>query len=163
MRRSERLKSERLKKLENELNDLEQWQQLGLVPKKDINRHKEEIKALSAKIEEERERLEFLKGEDEEFIVPKRSPGKVHFGDMPTIPGEEEGGASGMTEFGYEDRTTPEYTALEDENSKASAQQEGADDFEFASGRTYTDDYFSDENRWKRGSKDIVDPDAEEL
>ena len=34
------MKSERLKKLETELEDLEQWMNLGLVPKKDIEKHK---------------------------------------------------------------------------------------------------------------------------
>ena len=37
------MKSERLKKFENELNDLEQWLNLGLVPKKDLDKHKTEI------------------------------------------------------------------------------------------------------------------------
>ena len=37
------IKSERLKKFETELTDLEQWLKLGLVPKKDIEKHKEEI------------------------------------------------------------------------------------------------------------------------
>src|SRR5215470_3897682 len=54
------IKSERLKKLETELQDLEQWLKLGLVPKKDIEKHKEEIKAVQTKIEEEKERLQFL-------------------------------------------------------------------------------------------------------
>ena len=31
------IKSERLKKLESEFHDLEQWLKLGLVPKKDLN------------------------------------------------------------------------------------------------------------------------------
>ncbi len=53
------VKSERLKKLENELQDLEQWLKLGLVPKKDIEKHKEEIRAIQAKVEEEKERLQF--------------------------------------------------------------------------------------------------------
>ena len=33
------LKSERLRKLEKELEDLKQWLRLGLVPKKDIDKH----------------------------------------------------------------------------------------------------------------------------
>ena len=49
------VKSERLKKLESELNDLEQWLKLGLVPKKDIEKHKEEIQ------NNERMREEFRK------------------------------------------------------------------------------------------------------
>ncbi len=55
------LKSERLKKLENELQDLQQWLTLGLVPKKDMEKHKEEMLVLEKKIKEERERLRFLK------------------------------------------------------------------------------------------------------
>ena len=38
------LKSERLKKLETELEDLQKWLNLGLVPKKDTEKHKEEIR-----------------------------------------------------------------------------------------------------------------------
>ena len=62
------VKSERLKKLETELTDLEQWLKLGLVPKKDIDKHREEIVGVRNKIEEEKERLQFLKesGEAEE-------------------------------------------------------------------------------------------------
>ena len=72
------MKSERLKKLESELADLEQWLNLGLVPKKELDKHKNEIEQIKAKITEEKERLAFLKdsGSNEEFIPPKRSPGK---------------------------------------------------------------------------------------
>src|SRR5579883_497314 len=68
------IKSERLKKLETELLDLEQWLKLGLVPKKDIIKHREEMTSLEQKINEEKERLRFLKesGEGEEFAAPKR-------------------------------------------------------------------------------------------
>ena len=44
------MKSERLKKLELELHDLEQWLNLGLVPKKDIEKHKIEIDQFKKKI-----------------------------------------------------------------------------------------------------------------
>ena len=47
------LKSERLKKLEAELADLKQWMKLGLVPKKELEGHKEEIRLTEAKLEEE--------------------------------------------------------------------------------------------------------------
>ena len=72
------IKSERLKKLETELEDLEQWMSLGLVPKKDIEKHKEEIRSLKQKIDEEKERLRFMKenGELEEYVTPKRSPAR---------------------------------------------------------------------------------------
>ena len=64
------IKSEKLKKLETELTDLEQWLKLGLVPKKDIDKHKDEILAVKHKIEEEKDRLQFLKesGEAEEYV-----------------------------------------------------------------------------------------------
>src|SRR5258708_39684284 len=82
------IKSERLKKFETELHDLEEWQRLGLVPKKDMDKHKDEIRLLKHKIEEERERLQFLKegGEAEEFIAPKRTPQNGAYAEMPTIP-----------------------------------------------------------------------------
>src|ERR1700692_4103187 len=83
------IKSERLKKLETELNDLEQWLKLGLVPKKDIEKHKEEIVTVRAKIEEEKERLQFLKesGDAEKNTTPKRARGsRAGYTDMPTIP-----------------------------------------------------------------------------
>src|ERR1700691_4064031 len=82
------IKSERLKKLESEIFDLEQWLKLGLVPKKDIEKHKEEITAVRAKIEEEEERLQFLKesGEAEEYVTPKRPIARPGYTEMPTIP-----------------------------------------------------------------------------
>ena len=42
------IKSERLKKLEVELTDLEQWLKLGLVPKKDVEKHKQENRSGSS-------------------------------------------------------------------------------------------------------------------
>ena len=73
------MKSERLKKLEAELADLEQWMKLGLVPKKELERHREEIENLKARIEEEKERLQFLKesGDMEEYTAPRRNPPKL--------------------------------------------------------------------------------------
>src|SRR6202011_3760734 len=92
------IKSERLKKLESELNDLEQWLKLGLVPKKDIEKHKEEIVAVRAKIEEEKERLHFLKesGEAEEYITPKRPAPRPGYNEMPTIPDIDIGETAGF-------------------------------------------------------------------
>lgn len=54
------MKSEWLKKLEHELKDLEKWLQLSLVPKKDLEKHKLEIAAIKAKIEEENQLSYFL-------------------------------------------------------------------------------------------------------
>lgn len=152
------IKSERLKKLEFELNDLEQWLKLGLVPKKDIEKHKEEIIAVRAKIEEEKERLQFLKesGEAEEYVTPKRVPARAGYNEMPTIPdidlGETMGGTT-ETNFDMEteaveaDQTLEEKEEGEEEEGKGEEEEEEDDE-----------SYFSDRNRWRRGG--IIDPDA---
>ena len=84
------VKSERLKKLENELQDLEQWLKLGLVPKRDLEKHKIEIGALREKINEEEERLRELKesGDMEEYMAPKRgAQGRQAYQEPQTLPG----------------------------------------------------------------------------
>lgn len=163
------IKSERLKKLEGELTDLEQWLRLGLVPKKDLDKHREEIKAVQSKIEEEKERLQFLKesGEAEEYITPKRPPatrGGGGYTEMPTIPDLDaaETGA-GFTDGGFEMETD----AMESGNSVIEEHEEPDED---AATNDQDDDddkaeedeesYFSDRNRWRRGG--IIDPDADE-
>ena len=82
------MKSERLKKLETELEDLEQWMNLGLVPKKDLEKHKEEIRGTKAKLDEEKERLRFMKesGEMEEYVTPKRNPSRQAYAEAHTLP-----------------------------------------------------------------------------
>lgn len=152
-------KSERLKKLEAELNDLEQWLKLGLVPKRDIDKHKEEIQSIQAKIEEERERLQFLResGEAEEYITPKKSQTRAGYTEMPTIPdvdmAETAIGTYNDSEYGSENHTASGDT------SQADLTEEGDEEL------TLTDEdeesYFSDKNRWKRGGN-IIDPDADE-
>ena len=164
------IKSERLKKLESELNDLEQWLQLGLVPKKDLDKHKEEIRSLQSKIEEEKDRLQFLKegGETEEFIVPKRGPSKAGYAEMPTIPDVDlTESSSGLTESGFDRDTSVEDTSIEDDSEEGEIYATG--EFDEAEGIKPESDkdeeeedesYFSDRNRWRRGG--IVDPDADE-
>lgn len=168
------VKSERLKKFEIELHDLEEWLRLGLVPKKDVEKHKEEIRMLKSKIEEEKERLQFLKegGDAEEFIVPKRAPQKGAYNEMPTIPdvdAHETG--SGLTESGFESGTylSEETTFDEDadeelyttaEHDEAEAADEGTDKERDKDDDEENESYFSDRNRWRRGG--IVDPDADE-
>lgn len=148
------MKSERLKKLESELHDLTQWMQLGLVPKKEIDRHKEEIRHLEHKIYEEKARLQLLKenGEVEEYVTPRRSPAKTVYPDGPSMsdiefvePTETELdiGSPGETiemEFPDEDR------------------EEGIVDIDYS--HEDDEDPFSDRNRWRRGG--IIDPDANE-
>ena len=151
------IKSERLKKLEAELNDLEQWLKLGLVPKKDVDKHKEEILNVRAKIEEEKERLQFLKesGEAEEYITPKRVPARAGYNEMPTIPDIDIGETMGGAETGFDMETdavevdqTVEERGEEDEEEPGEEEEEAEED----------ESYFSDRNRWRRGG--IIDPDA---
>jgi len=154
------VKSERLKKLEIELNDLEQWLKLGLVPKKDIQKHKEEILTIQSKIEEEKERLHFLKesGEAEEYVTPKRAAARTGYTEMPTIPDIDIGETSdGMTDAGFdvESESEADSSVIEEreegEEEKTESETSTKDDEE-------DDSYFSDKNRWKRGG--IIDPDA---
>lgn len=153
------VKSERLKKLEIELTDLEQWLKLGLVPKKDIDKHKEEILGVKTKIEEEKERLQFLKesGEAEEYIAPKRVPNRAGYNDMPTIPDIDIGETMGGNETGFDmetDAVEVEQTVEErDEDDGETSDQEEEEEEE-----EDDESYFSDRNRWRRGG--IVDPDA---
>ncbi|MBA3604209.1 MAG: hypothetical protein H0W50_11370 [Parachlamydiaceae bacterium] len=152
------VKSERLKKLESDLIDLEQWLKLGLVPKKDIEKHKEEIIGVQAKIEEEKERLQFLKesGEIEEYVTPKRQPARAGFTEMPTIPDidmTETAGGIGDSSFEMETTTTESDTQTDERDD---SEEEKEDDTE----SDEDESYFSDRNRWRRGG--IVDPDADD-
>lgn len=156
------IKSERLKKLETELNDLQQWLKLGLVPKKDIDKHNEEIDAVKGKIEEEKRRLQFLKesGDVEEYVAPKRAGGRGAYTDMPTIPDLDVGeSATGVGESRFDFGNDTE--GLENESSVISERDEN-EPTEVVEDDEEVDEesYFSDRNRWRRGG--IVDPDANE-
>lgn len=154
------IKSERLKKLESELVDLQQWLKLGLVPKKDVQKHKEEIQALQIKIEEEKDRLAFLKesGEGEDFVVPKKAQGRSAYTEMPTIPDiDMHEGTAGGSDSHFDMET--EAGGYESEESDDDDDSE-ADDNETAADDEDDESYFSDRNRWKRGG--ILDPDANE-
>lgn len=151
------IKSERLKKLETELNDLEQWLKLGLVPKKDIDKHKEEIVGVKNKIEEEKERLQFLKesGEAEEYITPKRPTTRAGYNDMPTIPDIDIGETMGGNESGFDMETD----AIEIENTaEEHGEEEEGEGTDQEEEEEEDESYFSDRNRWRRGG--IIDPDA---
>lgn len=151
------VKSERLKKLEGELHDLQEWLKLDLVPKKDIKKHKEEIVAIQGKIEEEKERLQFLKesGEAEEYVTPKRSQTRTAFTEMPTIPDiDMQDTAVGVNESGFEgDAENTEF-----ESSIIEEREESGEGSTVADGDE--ESFFSDRNRWRRGG--IIDPDADE-
>jgi hypothetical protein len=148
------MKSERLKKLEMELQDLQQWERLGLVPKKDLEKHKIEVSTLSSKIEEEKEKIRHLKesGETPEFTAPKKNqPTKQVYQESDSIPdideedyendsfslGSESEDFDASSLFGYEDNA--------EEGSESDEEED--------------EDPFSDRNRWKRGI--LEDPEAD--
>ena len=152
------IKSERLKKLETELEDLEQWMHLGLVPKKDAEKHKEEIRSLNMKIGEEKERLRFMKesGELEEYVTPKRSAARQAYAEPHTLPDMEMG--DNMTDAGLDMETEAydmETIAEEETEGSAASSEEG----EAAAVEEDDEDPFSDRNRWKRGI--LEDPDVD--
>ncbi|WP_420422673.1 hypothetical protein [Simkania sp.] len=148
------MKSERLKKLELELHDLDEWMKLGLVPKKDLEKHQREIDALAKKIEEEKDRLRALKenGESEEYSVPKRNPqARQAYQEPHTIPGVEMEGDSGLTDAGLDLETESydtESTTISDEGTGETTMHDEEED-----------DPFSDKNRWRRGI--LEDPDSD--
>lgn len=150
------MKSEKLKKLETELEDLEQWMQLGLVPKKDLEKHREEIRAIQSKIGEERERLRFVKesGDGEEFVTPKRSTGRAAYAEPHTLPDME--GGENLTDAGLEMETEAfdGDTLHREDTESAASEEEGA-----AIEEEEDEDPYSDQNRWKRGI--LEDPDSE--
>ena len=155
------LKSERLKKLESELCDLEQWLKLSLVPKKDIEKHKEEIEIIRSKVGEEKERLRFIKesGEVEEYVPPKRS-GRQTYQEpqsMPDMPAadETEGGNFDMESTSFDTSTsTTEETATTTTTTETAEEEVSSQIYD------EDDDPFSDKNRWKRGI--LEDPDADQ-
>jgi len=166
------VKSERLKKLEIELHDLEEWLRLGLVPKKDLSKHNDEISLIKAKISEEKERLQFMKegGDAEEFVIPKRAPMKGAYNEMPTIPDvEAHETGTGLTEgFDATSYATEESSYEEDSEEYFTSSPEAPGEHAEAGGAGDDEDkeeeeeesYFSERSRWRRGG--IVDPDADQ-
>ena len=154
------IKSERLKKLETELEDLDRWLQLGLVPKKDMEKHKEEIRSLRSKIDEEKERLRFMKesGELEEYVTPKRSARQA-YAEPHTLPDMDMG--ENMTDAGL-DMETEAYdmeTITEDDQTESGGSSGGTEEEATVVEEEEDEDPFSDRNRWKRGI--LEDPDAD--
>ena len=142
------MKSEKLKKLENELKDLEQWLNLGLVPKKEIQKHSKEIKAIEDKILYEKQRLKNLKETgEEEYVAPKRTVGKQVYAEPQTLPEMDVGGGGNVPEAEepFETETVVKKTSYKEEATVI-------EDIE--------EDPFSDKNRWKRGILEDPDVDA---
>ncbi|OGN64847.1 MAG: hypothetical protein A2888_00490 [Chlamydiae bacterium RIFCSPLOWO2_01_FULL_28_7] len=137
------LKSERLKKLELELEDLQKWLNLGLVPKKDIEKHNHEIKSIHEKINEEKQRLKFMKenGDVQDYVAPKKSQ-KQAYSDAQTLPDMDV-----ESDIGFDD--TESFETSENSSEEHTFNEEEEDE----------EDPFSDKNRWKRGI--LEDPDAD--
>lgn len=151
------MKSERLKKLETELEDLEQWMNLGLVPKKDVDKHREEIRSIKGRIGEELERLRFMKenGETEEYVTPKRNPGRQAYAEPHTLPDMEM--SENMTDAGLDMETENfDMETISEEETESGAG--GSEDGTLVE-EEEEEDPFSDKNRWKRGV--LEDPDVD--
>lgn len=150
------VRSERLKKLEIEFQDLQQWLNLGLVPKKDIEKHKEEMTSLQSKIAEEKERLRFLKenGEVEEFTAPKRQTGRQPVHEPHSLP-DIDIGEEGLTDAGLDMETEP----FDIEATNAQEEGEEGEEETSVEEEEEEEDPFSDRNRWRRGI--LEDPDAD--
>ena len=150
------VKSDRLRKLESELGDLEQWLKLGLVPKKDLEKHEHEIGLIQDRIREEKERLQILKesGEPEEFTLPKKNQGaRPAYQETHTMSGEINTEEDTYSEGGLdlETESFDAETSSGDETSDGESKSKDDDDDE--------EDPFSDKNRWKRGI--LEDPDGD--
>ncbi len=152
------MKNDKFKKLELELRDLKEWLKLSLVPKKDVNKHKEEIRTLEAKINEEKEKIELIKesaaGSDEKYTIPKKNPRSSGFEGQP-ISLDLEDDRSNLTDAGLDLQTESidlETASFRSEDTDSGEANVSNKDEEY-------DDPFSDKNRWKRG---ITDPDADD-
>lgn len=145
MAKKSEYKSERLKKLESELADLNQWLDLGLVPKKEVKKHKEEIRNIEKKIEDEKIKLKLLKetGEIEEFAVKKKIA--KAYSEPQTLPDVEEEKESEETQTALDAEETITDKKYKDEATVIEELEE---------------DPFSDKNRWKRGI--LENPDENE-
>ena len=160
------IKSERLKKLESELHDLDQWLRLGLVPKKDLDKHKIEIEALKERIEEEKERLRFLKENNtlEQYAPPKKAPharqGFPEGNSLPDIDVSEEGVTDAGLEMENESFEAESSHGGEEANEGSLFSSSGEEESGFSDDDDEDEeDPFSDRNRWKRGV--MEDPDAD--
>jgi hypothetical protein len=153
------MKSERLKKLETELEDLEQWMNLGLVPKKDMDKHREEIRGIKSKLDEEKERLRFVKesGEAEEYVTPKRNPSRQAYAEPHTLPDMDMG--DNMTDAGLDMETDSFEVDTTTEDETESGTSTGTEEETTVVEEEEDEDPFSDRNRWKRGV--LEDPDVD--
>lgn len=131
--------------------------QLGLVPKKDVEKHREEIRSIQSKISEEKDRLRYLKesGELEEYVTPKRSNARQAYAEPHTLPDMDMG--EQMTDAGLDMETEAyDMETIADEETEGGG---GSAEEESTLLEEDEEDPFSDRNRWKRGI--LEDPDAD--
>ena len=150
------MKSERLKKLEIELQDLQQWLKLGLVPKKDLEKHRSEIEVLNSRIDEEKERLKHIKesGEGEEYMAPKRTQTKQLYQEAHSIPDID------LDEEDYDDEDLNLDSETYDVEASSSFDMEEGSEERSEDEDEDDEDPFSDRSRWRRGI--LEDPEANE-
>lgn len=128
------MKSERLQKLEMELEVNESCMAAGLFPPREKERYLEEIRSVKLKIEEEKERLRFMKenGDVEEYVIPKRNPGRQAYADPHTLPdmdmGDQMTDNASDTDFELTDTLSDEET--ESGESESASTEDGEEEEE---------------------------------
>lgn len=149
-------KSDRLKKFESELKDLEDWLRLGLVPKKDIESHNVEIKETKLKIQEEQKRIKKLKesGDLEEYVSRKTSPRPAPFSDSPTMPDLDMGSHDDYVDL----NVAHDVDNFEFDTSSIIEEKDTTDDTVLETKEE--DNPFSERNRWIRGMAEHEDEDS---
>lgn len=149
------MKSEKLRKWESEHADLMKMFEYDLVPKKEKEKYQLELESLKAKIEEEKQRLHYMKesGEADDFVAPKRSQKAQNYDpqSMPDIGVEEEHSEISYMEERSYDEDDPS-TLWDDEEVEEGGERNSTE---------YNEDAFSDKNRWKR-ARMIMDPDQDD-
>ena len=116
-----------------------------------------EMQSLQERIQEEKERLRFLKesGEMEEYAAPKRpAHGRQAFQEPHTMP-DMDLADEGLTDAGLDMETE----SFDVETTTGEEVEEGATEEEnVGAEEEEEEDPFSDRNRWRRGV--LEDPDA---
>jgi hypothetical protein len=150
-------KSDRLKKFEGELKDLEDWLRLGLVPKKDLDNHRVEIKEAKVKIVDEEKRMKKLResGDLEEYVSRKNVARPAPFSDSPTMPDLDIGGGG---EDYVDLNIAHEVDNFEFDTSSIIEEKDTSDDTVLETKEE--DNPFSEKNRWIRGVAEHSDEDA---
>lgn len=142
------LKTDRLRKLETELEDLNKWLTLGMVPKKDIEKHKEEISFVQDKINDELAKMEHMRqnGHPEEFVTPKRQSSKLVLNDGPSISDMD-------VREDYDEMSASDDATYDSQVSSSETQSDETQ-------RDDDNDPFLERNRWRK--REIIDPEVDD-